>query len=111
MQRKSKTQHKAKNNQRGGAIYTFDYNDKIGGLPARIPLNGTADGDCPSIDTKDLGFANYGIKKGGSRRRRTHNKSSQHKTTNNCNKHSHKHSHKHSRKQSHKHTRKQSRKH
>ena len=55
---------------RGGALYTFDLNDKVGGLPARIPLNGTADGDCPGTDTKDLGFVNYGVTKGGARRRR-----------------------------------------
>ena len=48
-------------NQRAGAIYSFDLNDKIGGLPARIPLNGTADGDCPATDTRDLGFVNYGM--------------------------------------------------
>ena len=55
---------------KGGAIYSFDLNDKIGGLPARIPLNGTRDGDCPASDTKDLGFVNYGLTRGGSRRRR-----------------------------------------
>ena len=32
-QNKSKTHKK----QRGGAIYSFNLNDKIGGLPARIP--------------------------------------------------------------------------
>ena len=65
---KSKTLKK----QRGGAIYSFDLNDKIGGLPARIPLNGTADGDCPATDTTDLGFTNYGMTRssGGGRRNR-----------------------------------------
>lgn len=56
---------------RGGALYTFDLNDKVGGLPARIPLNGTADGDCPGTDVKDLGFVNYGVAKGGARRLRS----------------------------------------
>jgi hypothetical protein len=55
-------------NHKGGAIYSFDLTDKIGGLPARIPLNGTQDGDCPATDTKDLGFVNYGATKGGSRK-------------------------------------------
>ena len=62
-----------KPNHRGGAIYTFDLNDKIGGLPARIPLNGTQDGDCPATDTTDLGFVNYGMTRGqkGGRRRKS----------------------------------------
>lgn len=58
---------------RGGAIYSFDLNDKVGGLPARIPLNGTADGDCPATDTADLGFVNYGMTRssGGGKRKNT----------------------------------------
>jgi len=55
-------------NQNGGAIYSFNLNDKIGGQPAWIALNGTQDGDCPASDTKDLGFVNYGATKGGSRK-------------------------------------------
>ena len=55
-------------NHKGGAIYSFDLTDKIGGQPAWIPLNGTQDGDCPATDTKDLGFVNYGATKGGSRK-------------------------------------------
>jgi len=66
--------------QKGGAIYTFDLNDKIGGLPAWIPLNGTKDGDCPASDTKDLGFVNYGLAKGGSRKRSKNNKKHSKKT-------------------------------
>jgi hypothetical protein len=58
-------------NHKGGAIYTFDLDDKIGGLPARVSLNGTQDGDCPSTDTADLGFVNYGMKRGGGRRHKT----------------------------------------
>jgi hypothetical protein len=66
--RNSKRQYKSKTHKnlqrpshRGGAIYSFDLTDKIGGLPARVPLNGTADGDCPATDTADLGFVNYGM--------------------------------------------------
>lgn len=65
--KKSKKTKKSKY-QKGGAIYTFDLNDKIGGLPAWIPLNGTKDGDCPATDTKDLGFTNYGMTRGGARK-------------------------------------------
>lgn len=61
----------------GGAIYTFDLNDKIGGQAARIPLNGTQDGDCPASDTADLGFVNYGMTRGGARiANRKYNKAS-----------------------------------
>lgn len=59
---------------KGGAIYSFDLTDKIGGLPARIPLNGTQDGDCPSTLDKDLGFTNYGMTRGGSRSKSHNNK-------------------------------------
>lgn len=51
--------------QSAGAIYSFDLNDKIGGMPANIALNGTQDGDCPNFSALDLGFANYGLTKGG----------------------------------------------
>ena len=61
--KKSKTQRKSA--QKGGAIYGFDLNDKIGGQSARIPLNGTQDGDCPDLNTADLGFTNYGLTRGG----------------------------------------------
>lgn len=69
---KPKPKTRTHKKQRGGAIYSFDLTDKIGGLPARIPLNGTADGDCPATDTKDLGFVNYGMTRssGGGRRNR-----------------------------------------
>ena len=53
--------------QRGGAVYSFDFNDKIGGMPANVSLNGTADGDCPS-NVSDIGFSNYGVAKGGNRK-------------------------------------------
>lgn len=52
---------------RGGAVYGFDLNDKIGGMPANVSLNGTIDGDCPSGNTSDIGFSNYGVAKGGKR--------------------------------------------
>ncbi len=69
--RKSKSNH-----QRAGAIYTFDLNDKIGGLAANVPLNGTNDGDCPNTDVSALGFTNYGLTKGGSRKGRKGRKGS-----------------------------------
>jgi hypothetical protein len=71
MYNKRQTKSKTHKRQRGGAIYSFNLNDKIGGLPARIPLNGTADGDCPATDTADLGFVNYGMTRssGGGRRK------------------------------------------
>jgi hypothetical protein len=68
IQKKSKTS-KHKYNHKGGAIYSFDLTDKIGGMPAYLPLNGTKDGDCPASDTKDLGFTNYGMTRGGARKR------------------------------------------
>jgi hypothetical protein len=49
----------------GGAVYSFNLDDKIGGLPANVSLNGTQDGDCPSTGSLDLGFINYGLTKGG----------------------------------------------
>ena len=72
MQRQIRKRQLSKSNksrkQRGGTIYTFDFKDKIGGLPAYIPLNGTEDGDCPNSSTNELGFINYGMTKGGSRK-------------------------------------------
>ena len=54
-----------KSGHKGGAIYGFDLKDKIGGMSARIPLNGTQDGDCPDLNTAELGFTNYGLTRGG----------------------------------------------
>ena len=68
---RTRSKSSLKKQHRGGALYTFDLNDKVGGLPARVPLNGTADGDCPGTDTKDLGFVNYGLTRGGGRKRRS----------------------------------------
>lgn len=52
---------------KGGAVFSFDLNDKIGGMAANVSLNGTLDGDCPSGNTSDIGFSNYGVAKGGKR--------------------------------------------
>lgn len=54
---------------KGGALYTFNLTDTVGGLPLQVPLNGTRDGDCPASDTKDLGMVNYATK-GGARVRK-----------------------------------------
>jgi hypothetical protein len=76
----SKSNKKAKH--RGGAVYSFDLNEKIGGLPARITLNGTQDGDCPKSDVFDLGFSNYGLIKGGSKKKQNSKKSKKSKKSN-----------------------------
>ena len=55
-------------NHKGGALYSFDLLDKIGGLPARMGLNGTSDGDCPKGNVSDFGMNNYTITNGGSRK-------------------------------------------
>ena len=57
--------------QNGGfAQYSFDLNDNIGGLPARISLNNTKDGDCNND-------SNSNMYSGGSmhRKHRKHSKS------------------------------------
>jgi hypothetical protein len=74
---KNKNKSKKRTQLKGGAIFSFNLDDKIGGQPARISLNGTADGDCPSTDTKDLGFVNYGLTRGGGSKR--HSRASKHK--------------------------------
>lgn len=86
-----------KPNHKGGAVYTFNLEDKIGGLPSRIPLNGTLDGDCPASDVKNLGMVNYGDASGGARkhrrnsRNRNHNRNNSHKKRNTRNNKSRKH--------------------
>ena len=55
---------------RGGAVYSFDLTDKIGGLPANVSLNGTDDGDCPRGNISDLGISNYAVS-GGKRNSHT----------------------------------------
>ena len=55
-------------NHKGGALYSFNLLDKIGGLPAQLGLNGTVDGDCPKGNITDFGHNNYAITTGGSRK-------------------------------------------
>ena len=47
--------------QKGGAIYSFDLTDKIGGQAARMSLYKTTDSDCPSggVNDPSLGFDYY----------------------------------------------------
>lgn len=71
--RVSKKSTTSKHKQRGGAVYSFDFNDKVGGLPANVALNGTADGDCPSGNLSDLGMTNYNGVKGGRRNEKKNN--------------------------------------
>jgi hypothetical protein len=82
-----KKTHKRKgtNKHTGGSVYSFDLNDKVGGLPATIALNGTGDGDCPSGNPSSLGFDNYGIASGGNRsnRKKQKNNNKSHKSNNN----------------------------
>ncbi len=66
----------------GGAVYTFDLTDSIGGQAARLPLNGTRDGDCPSANPSDLALGNYA----GGRRRSGKRKSGYKKMTKKSNK-------------------------
>ena len=74
---KKKTKSRNQSMHKGGAIYSFDLNDKIGGMPANVALNGTQDGDCPDSNFKDLGFTNYGMNRtsgGGSCIKKNNNK-------------------------------------
>jgi len=70
---KKRTLKKTRNNkiqtQKGGSVYSFNLDDKIGGMPATMYLNGTIDGDCPSGNSADLGFTNYDNAKGGQRKK------------------------------------------
>ncbi len=59
-----------KRKQRGGSVYSFDLNDKVGGLPARVSLNGTIDGDCPTGKLLDPGLSNYNLATGGNRKKK-----------------------------------------
>ena len=67
---KPSTMKKTKKNYKlkGGALYSFNLLDKIGGLPAQLGLNGTVDGDCPKGNITDFGHNNYAITAGGSRK-------------------------------------------
>ena len=62
-------------NHKGGALYSFNLLDKIGGLPAQLGLNGTVDGDCPKGNDTDFGRNNYAITKGGSRKNKMNRRS------------------------------------
>jgi len=84
---------------KGGAIYGFDLNDKIGGLAANIPLNGTQDGDCPNSPTGDLGFTNYGMTRNASGGGKKHKNKKNHKKSQNKSQKNHK-NHKKSNKKS-----------
>jgi hypothetical protein len=77
--KKRVTKKMNKNKQKGGALYSFDLNDKVGGLPARVSLNGTADGDCPSGKITDFGMNNYQIARGGSKSKKSKSKKSKSK--------------------------------
>ena len=77
--RRTRKRNNKNQNHKGGAIYSFDLNDKIGGLPANVALNRTQDGDCPNSDISDIGFTNYGLTrinnaKGGSYKTNNKNK-------------------------------------
>lgn len=70
-----KKSHSRRRTQKGGALYSWDFDDKIGGLPAQRALWKTADSDCPpqGPESKTFGFDVYGVgvsQAGGSRRRR-----------------------------------------
>lgn len=88
---KKRTINKTKKQQRGGAVYSFDFNDKVGGMPARVSLNGTVDGDCPKGNVSDLGITNYkvsggrrkGRKSGKRTNKRNHKKNSKNSKKNN----------------------------
>ena len=82
---KNKTKSRKQSMYKGGAIYSFDFNDKIGGLPANIALNGTQDGDCPDSNFSELGFSNYGMKRtsgGGSCVKKNKNKKNKNNNNN-----------------------------
>ena len=97
---KNNKAHKSKKTKhRGGAIYSFNLDDKIGGLPANISLNGTQDGDCPASGALDIGFTNYGLTKGGAYKKHKSGKKSRKNKLSRKSKKSRKHkkskSHKH----------------
>ena len=106
MNTKTKTKSKANNCVSGGALYTFDLKDKIGGLPAHMALTNTNDSDCPQLSEKNLGFSNYAKLSGG--RTNAHKKQSQHKShkKQSQNKYSRKSQNKYSRKSQNKYSRK-----
>ena len=77
----SKKTKRNRKSHRGGAVYSFDLNDKVGGLPAVKSLYKTSDSDCPmgGVNDSTLGNAYYSPvgQSGGSKRKsknRTHSK-------------------------------------
>jgi hypothetical protein len=71
---------------RGGAVYSFDFNDKIGGLAANVGLNGGPDGDCPKGNLAELGMINYESATGGRRKNKRSHKRSHSKSYSNSHK-------------------------
>ena len=65
---KSNKVNKRSGKHRGGAVYSFNLNDKIGGLAANVALNGGPDGDCPKGNLAELGKMNYESATGGRRK-------------------------------------------
>jgi len=55
------TKRRNQRNHRGGAVYSFDLTDVIGGLPARKSLYKTTDSDCPigGVNDPKLGYMYY----------------------------------------------------
>ena len=65
---------------RGGAVYSFNLNDKIGGLAANVSLNGGPDGDCPKGNIAELSMMNYESATGGRRKHKKSQRKSQRKS-------------------------------
>lgn len=84
--KKTKFTSKQRRNHRGGAIYSFDYTDVIGGLPAVKSLYKTTDSDCPmgGVNDPKLGYMYYDpltSHKGGSRKLKKYKRSKLSKRT------------------------------
>lgn len=73
---------------RGGALYTFDLKDNVGGLPAVKSLNGTPDGDCPYTNDD---FLKQKKLVGGSKSKRSSRRSSRSKRSSKSKRSSRKH--------------------
>lgn len=74
--RKTKKTLKQRRNHRGGAVYSFDLMDKIGGQAARKSLYKTTDSDCPmgGVNDPKQGYMYYDPLTshiGGSRQRKS----------------------------------------
>ena len=68
--------------QSAGALYTFDLNDSVGGLPNIVTLNNTNDGDCQQLSANELGMSNYSASKGGSRKKKSKSMHKSYKSSN-----------------------------